>query len=135
MQSHVFNLSLSKENDVFLCIDPPNFTQHPNDHQIKVIGEDVKFSCTVTGYPVPDIYWMKDGKLLTSANNDSMKYTFIIQESNNSDRTASLYISDLIKDDIGYYSCYSNNSLVADLEESSTTGYLNVLCKFILIQF
>ncbi len=103
-------------------IDPPFFLEEPMD-STRIIGESVEFSCLVTGFPVPNIYWIKNGVAL---NNEMFS---IAEEVNITERRSTLSVSKLSINDIGMYWCETNNTLIKAVEDSSLIALLDVLCK------
>ncbi|KAM4563056.1 neural cell adhesion molecule L1-like protein isoform 2-T4 [Odontesthes bonariensis] len=45
--------------------EPPAWLTEPPESQLSVIGSDVHIKCSVSGKPLPDITWMKDGEIFT----------------------------------------------------------------------
>lgn len=70
--------------------------------QIKcLINQDIKFICTVNGYPKPEIMWYKDGLELESMDRIHISHI---------GRTCSLLIQNISDLDAGRYTCEATNS-------------------------
>ena len=93
----------------------------------KVRGQNVLFSCTADGIPMPIIVWRKDGKLIIRNNKRN-----IAQSSNSTgfrsntipgvvQVTSILTITDLTGFDNGSYSCRADNE--ANIGAVLTTPY------------
>ncbi|CAF3722525.1 unnamed protein product [Rotaria socialis] len=70
-------------------------------------GGTVQFSCQVEGSPKPKIVWLKDNKPLMAGKRFS---TYFDQTT----KTSVLRITDVCKDDQGYYTCIVDNPLNSD---------------------
>ncbi|XP_048587479.1 hemicentin-2 isoform X1 [Nematostella vectensis] len=75
----------------------PSITTQPQN-QTKVEGEIVTLNCTVTGDPVPTVYWSRDGSNLTA-----LRYS--VEPSN------ALRIDNLTREDEGSYICHAFNNV------------------------
>ncbi|CAF3985915.1 unnamed protein product, partial [Rotaria magnacalcarata] len=70
-------------------------------------GGTVQFSCQVEGNPKPKIAWLKDNKPLMAGKRFS---TYFDQTT----KTSVLRLTDVCKDDQGYYTCIVDNPLNSD---------------------
>ncbi|XP_058812494.1 twitchin isoform X4 [Topomyia yanbarensis] len=91
---------------------PPEFTKKLKD-VIASDGEPLQLNCHVSGDPLPQIVWTKNGKKLTSSAVIDIKYKSGI---------ASLRINELFPEDSGTYLCTAKNSM----GETSTQCVLDV---------
>ncbi|KXJ80778.1 hypothetical protein RP20_CCG023458 [Aedes albopictus] len=91
---------------------PPKFTKELKD-VIASDGEPLQLNCHVSGDPLPQIVWTKNGKKLTSSDVIDIKYKSGI---------ASLRINELFPEDSGSYVCTAKNSM----GETSTLCNLDV---------
>ncbi|XP_021713429.1 twitchin isoform X5 [Aedes aegypti] len=91
---------------------PPKFTKELKD-VIASDGEPLQLNCHVSGDPLPQIVWTKNGKKLTSSDVIDIKYKSGI---------ASLRINELFPEDSGTYVCTAKNSM----GETSTQCKLDV---------
>lgn len=95
---------------------PPKFTKELKD-VIASDGEPLQLNCHVSGDPLPQIVWTKNGKKLTSSDVIDIKYKSGI---------ASLRINELFPEDSGSYVCTAKNSM----GETSTLCNLDVKSEF-----
>lgn len=100
----------------FLFTDQPEIAVHPKAHT-EIEGNDVIFSCNVSGNPVPTISWRKNGLSINKSDN----YRISLSQDNKQ-----LTIWNLKRTDRGEYQCVANNSLGI---ETSNVATLIVLCK------
>ncbi|XP_058467261.1 twitchin isoform X5 [Malaya genurostris] len=91
---------------------PPEFTKKLKD-VIASDGEPLQLNCHVSGDPLPQIVWTRNGKKLTSSDVIDIKYKSGI---------ASLRINELFPEDSGTYVCTAKNSM----GETSTQCVLDV---------
>lgn len=91
---------------------PPDFTRKLKD-VVASDGEPLQLNCHVSGDPLPQIVWTKNGKKLTSSAVIDIKYKSGI---------ASLRINELFPEDSGTYVCTAKNSM----GETSTQCVLDV---------
>lgn len=80
---------------------PPKFTKELKD-VVASDGEPLQLNCHVSGDPLPQIVWTKNGKKLTSSDVIDIKYKSGI---------ASLRINELFPEDSGTYVCTAKNSM------------------------
>ena len=71
-----------------------------------MIGDNVMFSCTVTGIPIPTITWSSDRKYSIEATDD------IIVDANI--KVSTLTLSNLQVDDFDNYNCTATNMFGSD---------------------
>ena len=79
-------------------------------NQTVVEGAKVIFHCNATGNPAPNVRWIKDGK--TVGTKDLLSF-------------------EAKRNDSGKYWCLAENGLNSTV---TAVAYLNVQCKFIIIQ-
>ncbi|XP_065089533.1 twitchin isoform X14 [Ochlerotatus camptorhynchus] len=79
----------------------PKFTRELKD-VVASDGEPLQLNCHVSGDPLPQIVWTKNGKKLTSSDVIDIKYKSGI---------ASLRINELFPEDSGTYVCTAKNSM------------------------
>ena len=112
---------------------PPHIVLDPRNAEVAV-GGSVEFSCNATGFPPPDILWLKDGvKVMITENflNPSMVTAMTIQLSTNPELVVSvLRIEQVDLINAGIYSCLATNNLTNILSDSSLEATLTVQCKF-----
>ncbi|KAL1383363.1 hypothetical protein pipiens_013162 [Culex pipiens pipiens] len=101
---------LPLKSDSMMC--PPDFTRKLKD-VVASDGEPLQLNCHVSGDPLPQIVWTKNGKKLTSSAVIDIKYKSGI---------ASLRINELFPEDSGTYVCTAKNSM----GETSTQCVLDV---------
>ncbi|KAI5748262.1 hypothetical protein M8J77_023592 [Diaphorina citri] len=71
--------------------------------QVFGVGSDISIPCDVDGYPIPQVFWYKDGQVI---ENDGVHYR--ITESNR------LHINQANATDSGEYRCVASNSYTSD---------------------
>jgi len=76
-------------------------------HQVTDSGRTAVFNCTVDGFPVLNVYWLKNGAIL-------------IPSAKINPGTTSLVIKDVTRDDSGMYQCVAGN----EEEESQASAQL-----------
>lgn len=77
----------------------PTFLERPRDQEA-LEGHDVELTCIVDGFPPPEVYWTKDGRVLASQGRISILNSGTI-----------LNIREVQELDEGYYLCHGVNSL------------------------
>ena len=92
-------------------------------------GLDTTFSCTFSGFLVPDVTWLKDGVLLPSSNRVSMTIVTVEPENSIMNATNTLHISGLVLSDRANYSCRAENDLARTQELESDRLEFLVLCE------
>lgn len=96
--------------------EPPAF--NPPLTPIRVMdGEEVHFSCRVTGKPVPKLLWFQNGRPI--GHHREVRLTQM------SDGRAGLQILEVFPEDAGDYTCIARNKA----GEARTTANLAVECK------
>uniref|UniRef100_A0A493SSH1 Ig-like domain-containing protein n=1 Tax=Anas platyrhynchos platyrhynchos TaxID=8840 RepID=A0A493SSH1_ANAPP len=124
---------------------PPTFLTRP-ESITTFVGKSAKFLCTVSGTPVIDVAWQKDGTTISPSDHykiskvenkhqdteitSSAKYTIHFAEG-----SASLEIKHLDASDAGVYICRATNS--AGSKDSSSTLFIKglAICFKILVFF
>ena len=114
--------------------NPPSIVLDPSRAEVAV-GENVEFSCNATGYPPPNILWLRNGiKVQITENPQDPSKTFTamtIQLINNTEVVVSeLRIDQVDLTDAGNYSCVATNNLTETLSDTSVEALLSVQCKF-----
>ena len=126
VQGKAVLFSLSNTLNIFHT-DPPLILCDPVNNTA-FSSEIADFKCSVSGYPLPDIVWIKDGIELNTFDND--KYEQLIEVfGNETEKNSTLVINDIEPSDGGFYWCKANNTLFRDLEKVSVQAALDVLCK------
>ena len=113
---------------------PPYFVLDPQNNEV-AIGGTVEFSCNATGFPPPEIVWMRNGSvveingLFTNPNKTIASIT--TQTDTNPILVVSvLYIEQVDETDTGIYSCLATNNLTETLSTTSAGAQLTVLSKY-----
>ena len=102
--------------------EPPKFVKKPIDADVKD-GEIAEFSCSVTGYPTPEVKWYhKDGEQLVDGDDFSISCK---------NGTSKLVIAEVIPGDAGKIVCRAVNKL----GEASATVQLIVNSKLMSCYF
>ena len=94
------------------------------DNKLTQNGGSVTFSCTVYGYPLPEVLWQKDDVLLSivpTTNSHFNGYHFTIE--------SNLTLANLNVTSEGEYSCYSFNNLTNIQSSTSDSAQLTVNCE------
>lgn len=65
------------------------------------LGKDAEFQCSVTGQPIPVIFWTKDGLPVGESASGRSKIT--------GNDGSTLRISSVVRDDKGMYQCFAKN--------------------------
>ena len=91
-------------------------------------------NCTVCGYPLPDVEWIKDRQLVlnegSSYNGSDENYSiWDVIDSNNSCVTSVLTVDLLSYDDSGEYQCISYNTLFKQISSQTNVSIVDVQCK------
>ena len=110
-----------------IVLDPSN--------AVVAVGGSVEFSCNATGFPPPDILWLRNGvkvQITGDFLNPNRDITVVtIQLSTNPELIVSvLSIEQVDLIDAGNYSCLATNSLTKTLSDASVGALLSVQCKF-----
>ena len=73
-------------------------------HVSALAGETIRLTCTLTGRPLPEIRWYRDGiELPDDASDDDWS-------EGNTRSSSSLQLVDVLEDDSGRYTCKGSNS-------------------------
>ncbi|GIX87268.1 twitchin, partial [Caerostris extrusa] len=80
---------------------PPKFIQSLGDKNVQD-GEQVTLKCTVSGDPEPQVEWTKNGQIVHSSKEVSLKYKTGV---------ATLTIEEVYPEDAGEYACKATNSV------------------------
>ena len=112
---------------------PPQIVLNPRNAEVTV-GQSVEFSCNVTGFPLPDIVWLRNGvKVQVTGNFLNPNLTIIattVQLSTNPELVVgTLSIEQVDVTDAGNYSCLATNNLTNILNDTSVEALLSVQCK------
>ena len=113
---------------------PPQIVLNPRNAEVAV-GESVEFSCNATGFPPPDIVWLRNGVKVQMTGNfvnpNTTIITTTIQLSTNPELVVgTLSIEQVDVTDAGNYSCLATNHLTETLNDTSVEALLSVQCKF-----
>ena len=92
-------------------------------------GLDATFSCTFSGFPVPDVVWLKDGISLPTSDRISMTTVTVEPDDSIMNATNTLHISGLVLSDRANYSCMAENDLARPQELESDRLEFLVLCE------
>jgi Immunoglobulin I-set domain len=98
---------------LFEFLEPPTFTDDQDSHKFlgPALGVAVQLECPVTGNPIPEIIWRKDGVLVQE---DS---SHVIQQS------GSVFLIRAIKEyDVGNYECEAGNGIGETLRRTFAVG-------------
>lgn len=87
-------------------------------------GENVRLSCTITGRPVPQVVWYKDGKEID-------KRTMIDIEITTGIGTSSLFVRDADRNHRGIYTVEAKNSSGTRKADVNVRvqGKMNIICN------
>ena len=113
---------------------PPQIILNPRNAEVAV-GGSVEFSCNVTGFPPPDIVWLRNGvKVQMNGSflnpNTTITATTIQLSTNPELVVGTLSIEQVDVTDAGNYSCLATNNLTEILNDTSVEVRLSVQCKF-----
>lgn len=78
--------------------EPPKWQSGPPQSQLTVIGSDVHIRCGVSGKPVPDITWRKNGKIFTD---DPVRRKRVLEDA--------VVLHNASPDDSAVYQCETSN--------------------------
>lgn len=107
----------------YIFSEPPKFTHKPEKISVVKPGQLVVFECQVTGTPVIDMYWFRDGNEISQS--DKHQITFI-------DSVARLEMRNSDIKDSGVYYCEARNeagseSCIMELRVKGTCCILQAL--------
>lgn len=97
-----------------------------------IAGQGTTFSCTFSGFPVPNVVWFKDGVVLPSSDRASMSINIVGPTDGIQNATNTLQISGLVLSDRANYSCYADNDLARPQQLESNRLEFIVQCKMTL---
>ena len=112
---------------VSLNIEFPEIVINPQNSSIPA-GGVARFNCSATGFPLPDIMWMKDGVAISQLNDNR----FSTEMTTFMDELLSVSVLTLDRPDLtdnGLYSCNASNQLRLFDVTTSESAELFVLCK------
>lgn len=78
--------------------EPPQWLSDPPQSQLTVIGSDVHIRCAVSGKPLPDIIWRKNGEIFTD---DPVKQKRVLEDT--------VILHNASPDDTAVYQCEASN--------------------------
>lgn len=78
--------------------EPPQWQSGPPQSQLTVLGSDIHIRCAVSGKPVPDITWRKNGALFTD---DSVKQRRVLEDT--------VVLRNASSEDSAVYQCEASN--------------------------
>ena len=87
-----------------------------SDNQVVVFGNNIAFSCTATGNPLPSILWRKDNSLVDFFFETSIEFSsavdfFETSIEYSSAVTSTVTLSTVTSQDSGLYTCVAYNEL------------------------
>lgn len=83
---------------LLLSVNPFIVSSPSTEIQVQNVGDSVKLNCSARGFPLPEVKWLKDGTIISTAaheENDLIKNEFVIYRFQPSDA--------------GIYSCLVEN--------------------------
>lgn len=84
-------------------------------------GGEVTLFCIVSGHPIPTVTWLKNGKPLEREGGTNIENSLVSGFGGRTSVNSSLALSELSKEDDGYYTCRAENDLAqVDMEQ----GYI-----------
>ena len=96
---------------IYVFLVDPEITQGPVD-AARMLGDDVTFTCTATGLPIPDITWSDPSGIdIPVQAGDDM----II---NDTTRRSQITLSNLQLGDFGMYTCTATNQFASVSDEA-----------------
>lgn len=112
VEEHKSSKTVTQESFTEINYSPPSFVRQLKNATIKE-GERFTFQCAVTGDPVPNVEWFKDG--LSLQDNPDYRQTI-------DNGVCTLTIDDPFAEDSARFTCKASNSVGA----ADTTGVLSV---------
>ena len=112
---------------IITLVVSPDITS-PSEGQIHYTqeGQTTTLSCISTGYPPPLVVWERSGEILsehTSISNTTMSTNM----GNITEVTVNLTITNVSREDTGYYTCSATNLLGGNIRNV----FLIVQCKYL----
>ncbi|KAL3866970.1 hypothetical protein ACJMK2_044213 [Sinanodonta woodiana] len=99
----------------------------PNSRIGQVIGKETMMECKVSASPHASIVWKKNGTEIPSSR--YRFWTEIFDEDDVRQKTLTLNVIDIQKEDFGYYTCEASNALGSDSETMLLYEYVAVSSK------
>ena len=97
---------------------------------VGVAGGEVILRCHASGYPTPNITWLKDGSDVEGVEEMGPAINVVIfNYTNDFIAFSELHLMGLIISDAGSYTCVAVNFLASHLTIKSSSATLTVLCK------
>ena len=115
------NINTSQLSVSFLV--QPEFISNPENLTVTE-GEDVNLQCEVSGNPIPDVRWTKDGEAV-NITDQRINVSFM-------GNTSILRIVSVVQADQGLYRCVANNSVNT---QNSFPGTLTIHCEYFIVFF
>ena len=103
-----------------LCTGAPVFTVVPRD-KTEVIDRTVQFECRVSGVPLPEVTWYREGEAL----NNSLRISVQDFELSSDSVLSLLNVIGTVAEDGGTYSCVASN----EAGQTETSFTLTILCE------
>lgn len=113
---------------------PPHIVLDPRNAEVAA-GDSVEFSCNSTGYPPPNIIWLRNGVEVNMTEdflspNKTITVTTVHLNTYPELVVSILSIQQVDLTDAGNYSCLATNNLTETLFDTSVGALLSVQCKF-----
>lgn len=112
---------------LFLQTEFPDIVENPQNSSVPA-GGVARFNCSATGFPLPEILWMKDGIAISQLSDTR----FSTERTTFMDELLSVSVLSLDRPDLsdnGLYSCNASNELRLFNVTTSESAELFVLCK------
>ena len=104
----------------------PEFISTPQNLTVRE-GQDANLQCKVSGNPVPDVTWKKDGEAVNTGDQRILNVSIT-----GNTVTSSLRIVSAVQAEQGPYRCVANNSLNTT---NSYPGTLTIHCEYLIELF